>query len=170
MRDKAGLLLPERRIGLSAHDFQQAIGAPEVWLTRATRSDDAETVPSPARNGKRLKYCGTPSATFCSRFSKVSSVILPTPTVLSTKSSIARSVLRRLINEVPENTPMGLVAYGHRKRSDCADVETILPLSLHKSGTLQGHIDGLTPTGKRACEAGANLILSRPNLEVSPHE
>ncbi|KUJ78032.1 double-strand break repair protein AddB [Ruegeria marisrubri] len=46
MRDKAGLLLPERRIGLSAHDFQQAIGAPEVWLTRATRSEDAETVPS----------------------------------------------------------------------------------------------------------------------------
>jgi len=46
MRDKAGLLLPERRIGLSAHDFQQAVGAPEVWLTRAVRSDDAETVPS----------------------------------------------------------------------------------------------------------------------------
>ncbi|MCA0929660.1 double-strand break repair protein AddB [Ruegeria profundi] len=46
MRAKAGLLLPERRIGLSAHDFQQAVGAPEVWLTRATRSDDAETVPS----------------------------------------------------------------------------------------------------------------------------
>ncbi|WP_170370404.1 double-strand break repair protein AddB [Ruegeria arenilitoris] len=46
MRDCAGLLLPERRIGLSAHDFQQAIGAAEVWLTRAVRSDDAETVPS----------------------------------------------------------------------------------------------------------------------------
>lgn len=46
MRDKAGLLLPERRIGLSAHDFQQAIGAQEVWLTRSVRSDDAETVPS----------------------------------------------------------------------------------------------------------------------------
>ena len=46
MRDRAGLLLPERRIGLSAHDFQQAIAAPEVWLTRAQRSDDAETVPS----------------------------------------------------------------------------------------------------------------------------
>ncbi|WP_170459443.1 double-strand break repair protein AddB [Ruegeria arenilitoris] len=46
MRDRACLLLPERRIGLSAHDFQQAIGATEVWLTRAVRSDDAETVPS----------------------------------------------------------------------------------------------------------------------------
>lgn len=46
MRHKAGLLLPERRIGLAAHDFQQAIAAPEVWLTRSIRSDEAETVPS----------------------------------------------------------------------------------------------------------------------------
>ncbi len=46
LRDRAGLLLPERRIGLSAQDFQQAIGATEVWLTRSKRSDDAETVPS----------------------------------------------------------------------------------------------------------------------------
>lgn len=46
MRHDAGLLLPERRIGLSAHDFQQAAGAKEVWLTRSIRSDEAETVPS----------------------------------------------------------------------------------------------------------------------------
>ncbi|MFC7702598.1 double-strand break repair protein AddB [Plastorhodobacter daqingensis] len=46
MRHDAGLLLPERRIGLSAHDFQQAIAAPEVVLTRAIRDSEAETVPS----------------------------------------------------------------------------------------------------------------------------
>ena len=46
MRHDAGLLLPERRIGLSAHDFQQAIAAQEVWLTRSIRSDDAQTVAS----------------------------------------------------------------------------------------------------------------------------
>ena len=46
MRQDAGLLLPERRIGLSAHDFQQAIAAPTVWLTRAIRSEEAETIPS----------------------------------------------------------------------------------------------------------------------------
>lgn len=46
MRHEAGLLLPERRVGLSAHDFQQAAGAPEVMLSRALKSDDAETVPS----------------------------------------------------------------------------------------------------------------------------
>ena len=46
MRLDVGLLLPERRIGLSAHDYQQAIAAPEVVLSRSLRSDEAETVPS----------------------------------------------------------------------------------------------------------------------------
>ncbi|TVR81924.1 MAG: double-strand break repair protein AddB [Rhodospirillales bacterium] len=45
MRD-FGLPPPERRIGLSAHDFTQACGAPEVFLTRARRSEGAPTVPS----------------------------------------------------------------------------------------------------------------------------
>lgn len=46
MRQKAGLLLPDRQIGLSAHDYQQAIAAPEVVLSRAYRNADAETVAS----------------------------------------------------------------------------------------------------------------------------
>jgi ATP-dependent helicase/nuclease subunit B len=46
MRFDAGLLLPERRIGLSAHDFQQAIGAREIVLSRAVRNSETQTVPS----------------------------------------------------------------------------------------------------------------------------
>lgn len=46
LRRQAGLLLPERNIGLSAHDFQQAIAAKEVVLTRARKNADSETVPS----------------------------------------------------------------------------------------------------------------------------
>lgn len=46
MRLEAGLSLPERQIGLSAHDYQQAIAAPRVILSRARRDSDAETVPS----------------------------------------------------------------------------------------------------------------------------
>ncbi|CAN1562671.1 addB_alphas, double-strand break repair protein AddB [Paracoccaceae bacterium] len=46
MRKAAGLLLPERKIGLSAHDYQQAIAAPRVVLSRALRGAEAETVPS----------------------------------------------------------------------------------------------------------------------------
>ena len=46
MRKDAGLLLPERRIGLSAHDYQQAIANAQVWITRAKRDAETETVPS----------------------------------------------------------------------------------------------------------------------------
>ncbi len=46
MRKQAGLLLPERRIGLSAHDYQQAVAGKEVWISRAKRSAETETVPS----------------------------------------------------------------------------------------------------------------------------
>lgn len=46
MRAEAGLLIPDRQTGLSAHDFQIAAAARRVWLTRAVKSDDAETVPS----------------------------------------------------------------------------------------------------------------------------
>ncbi|MET1026284.1 MAG: double-strand break repair protein AddB, partial [Dongiaceae bacterium] len=46
MRHAFGLPQPERRIGLSAHDFQQALGAPQVYLTRAIRVEGTPTVPS----------------------------------------------------------------------------------------------------------------------------
>lgn len=46
MRLDAGLTLPERRIGLAAHDFQQGAGAQTLILTRARRDADAETIPS----------------------------------------------------------------------------------------------------------------------------
>lgn len=46
MRAKSGLLLPERRIGLSAHDFAQGIAGKDVWITRSVRSQDSETVAS----------------------------------------------------------------------------------------------------------------------------
>ncbi|OYW58055.1 MAG: double-strand break repair protein AddB [Rhodobacterales bacterium 12-65-15] len=46
MRKAAGLLLPDRKVGLSAHDYQQAVAAPRVVLSRALRGAEAETVPS----------------------------------------------------------------------------------------------------------------------------
>jgi len=46
MRRALGLDLPERRIGLSAHDFAQLLGAREVILTRAAKIAGTPTVPS----------------------------------------------------------------------------------------------------------------------------
>ncbi len=46
MRAALGLQPPERRIGLSAHDFTQALGHPDVWLSRSARRGNAPQVPS----------------------------------------------------------------------------------------------------------------------------
>ncbi|HXQ50722.1 MAG TPA: double-strand break repair protein AddB [Stellaceae bacterium] len=46
MRRGFGMPPPERRIGVAAHDFAQALGAREVVLTRATRIEGTPTVPS----------------------------------------------------------------------------------------------------------------------------
>jgi ATP-dependent helicase/nuclease subunit B len=46
MRLSLGLDLPERRIGLSAHDFAQMLGAKEVILTRSLKLAGAPTVAS----------------------------------------------------------------------------------------------------------------------------
>jgi ATP-dependent helicase/nuclease subunit B len=46
MRREIGLDLPERRIGLAAHDFTQLLGSPEVILTHAARVGGAPAVAS----------------------------------------------------------------------------------------------------------------------------
>lgn len=63
MRSAFGLPLPERRVGLSAHDFAQGFCAPEVVLTRAARVDGTPTVPSRwlMRLDAVLQACALPS-------------------------------------------------------------------------------------------------------------
>jgi len=57
MRGALGLDLPERRIGLAAHDFAQGFGAREVVLTLAAKAGGTPQVPS--RFLQRLKtVCG----------------------------------------------------------------------------------------------------------------
>lgn len=60
MRRKLGLNLPERRIGLSAHDFVQMLGTTEVVITRARRQGGAETVAS--RSWQRIAAVAAPKA------------------------------------------------------------------------------------------------------------
>jgi ATP-dependent helicase/nuclease subunit B len=60
MRRELALNLPERRIGLSAHDFVQMMGAPEAIVTRARRQGGAETVAS--RSWQRIAAVASPAA------------------------------------------------------------------------------------------------------------
>lgn len=46
MRASLNLPAPERRTGLSAHDFAQATGTRDIWMTRSLKTGGAPSVPS----------------------------------------------------------------------------------------------------------------------------
>lgn len=60
MRVEIGLSSPERRIGQSAHDFIEALCAPDTVLTRSVKSAGVQTIPS--RFWQRLKAVAAPEA------------------------------------------------------------------------------------------------------------
>jgi len=60
MLEKFGLSQPERRLGLTAHDFTQAASAKEVILSRAARSGGSPTVPSRWLQRIKTLLRGTP--------------------------------------------------------------------------------------------------------------
>src|SRR5262249_57209230 len=45
MRQQFGIAVPERAIGIAAHDFMQGAGAPEVALTRPARREGVPAIP-----------------------------------------------------------------------------------------------------------------------------
>ncbi len=64
------------------------------------------------------------------------------------KIVIARRVLKGLIDGLPDDQPVGMVAYGHRREGDCADIELVTPLGPLDKAALKSTVDGLNPKGK----------------------
>jgi Ca-activated chloride channel homolog len=64
------------------------------------------------------------------------------------KIVIARRVLGGLIDNLPDDERVGLVAYGHRTEGDCNDIETVTPLAPLDRSRLKATIDALNPKGK----------------------
>jgi Ca-activated chloride channel family protein len=64
------------------------------------------------------------------------------------KIVVARRVLRDLASKLPDQSQVGLIAYGHRREADCADIETIVPLGPLNRADLTARVDKLNPKGK----------------------
>jgi Ca-activated chloride channel family protein len=64
------------------------------------------------------------------------------------KIAIAKEVLTGLIKDLPGDVHVGLVAYGHRRKGDCKDVEELVPLSPIDKEKLIAKIQGINPKGK----------------------
>jgi len=63
------------------------------------------------------------------------------------KIEIARDSIKSLVKDWPESREVGLVAYGHQKKGDCNDIETVLPIGSLNKTKLSKVVDKLTPKG-----------------------
>jgi Ca-activated chloride channel family protein len=63
------------------------------------------------------------------------------------KIVIARRVLGQLAAQLPDQSNVGLIAYGHRREADCADIETLLPIGPLDRAALTGRVNEINPKG-----------------------
>ena len=66
----------------------------------------------------------------------------------TSKIEIARDVMDNLLGDWVDDRSVGLMAYGHRRRGDCGDIEVLVAPGQAARATILERINGVTPTGK----------------------
>jgi Ca-activated chloride channel family protein len=64
------------------------------------------------------------------------------------KITIARRVLGEVLGTLPQDIELGLMAYGHREKGQCSDIEILVPPGHGSVGAIAAAAEGLRPLGK----------------------
>jgi Ca-activated chloride channel homolog len=64
------------------------------------------------------------------------------------KIDIAKDAVESLLRTIPRGTEIGLMAYGHRRKDDCSDIQMIAPISKPDRRAMMTAVDELRPIGK----------------------
>ena len=64
------------------------------------------------------------------------------------KIEVARRVMGDLLRDLPGNIAVGMTAYGHRRKGDCADIEDIQPPQAGAGPSIADAMQRLVPRGK----------------------
>ena len=73
------------------------------------------------------------------------------------KLEIARETLREVLQGVPETTELGLIAYGHREKGNCGDIELVVPPAAGSAGRIADKVDNLRFLGKTPLSAAVQV-------------
>ncbi|MFN4183999.1 MAG: vWA domain-containing protein [Hyphomonas sp.] len=65
----------------------------------------------------------------------------------TTKIEVARDVMGEYFRTRNAAEPLGVIAYGHRRRGDCADIEVIAPTGIQDAATLSSRVNQIRPNG-----------------------
>ena len=79
----------------------------------------------------------------------------------TTKKELAQDVLTSTVGNLSEDQPIGLVAYGHRRKGDCADVETLVASNNTSKQTVTNAIRSINPIGKTPLAASAKMVIDQ---------
>jgi Ca-activated chloride channel family protein len=63
------------------------------------------------------------------------------------KIVIARRVIGDLLDRLPQNQSLGLMAYGHNRKGDCADIEMLVEPGPDSRAAIAEAVNGLNPVG-----------------------
>src|SRR5688500_19242688 len=64
-----------------------------------------------------------------------------------TKIAAARRAVDSILSKWRPSDRLGLIAYGHRAKGDCRDIEMIVPVSRFDPARIRAAVNGLTPKG-----------------------
>ncbi len=69
------------------------------------------------------------------------------------KIVIARDVIGTLLADFPPDQELGLTVYGHRRKGDCSDIETVVAPGLGTAGSIAAAVNAINPKGKTPLSA-----------------
>ncbi|BCJ90823.1 VWA domain-containing protein [Terrihabitans soli] len=85
-----------------------------------------------------------------------------------TKMSAARTAVGTIIDKWQPDHKLGLMAYGHRTKGDCADIELIQPIGPLNGDALRGTVQKITPKGKTPISASLRLAAEQLKSTENP--
>ncbi len=84
------------------------------------------------------------------------------------KVTLAKSVMKNLVQKLPADARAGLIAYGHTRKDDCNDIETLAALGPLDKTALQARLDAINPQGKTPIAMSINHALALIRPETAP--
>lgn len=82
------------------------------------------------------------------------------------KIEVAREALDSVLTDLPAYVDVGLVAYGHRSKEDCEDIDLVAPLGENSASDLKTVIRGVEPRGQTPLSQ--SLLLAFDEVATRP--
>ena len=73
------------------------------------------------------------------------------------KIAIAKEVMKNLVDGLPDGLLVGLSAYGHRRKGDCQDIETLIQPGPLNRQAFKAKVDAISPKGKTPLSEAVRL-------------